>query len=766
MFRLLFFMAFSVVWSVAWFFVKLYLVEVARPDGKVVNNAGRLRHLLAQYQVEFVMDRIAYTVKRLEQCEEIPPAERFTYEAEKNASIYRDRLLYIASNLAGDNDADLGIPEVNAESAKPALRHVSNHLLVFDEVWKFEKQQGRADDVDPYFASRVLELHDLLEFVNDEIVNVAADTATDHTQMLHVAYLVSGIVGTINAIFVAFLLFREVMNRYMRAVSNRHMLELCVDHTCYLNDRWQVEDSADFNRTFGTRSIVNACLTREAKEQMKTFLATLWASGPPSKITTTFRGIEDDTMYDCNVCGVNDGGDRLLIGLKILDTRTIAPLPVSLRNGSVSESHFGKEESEAPVRSGGQQGPRITFTPAIHSDDRSPQTLEDADQVRALNSSLSRLLDSKLSTCDTPSTSVVNMGHNDWRELEINHHDLVLQDKQVVGAGGSGQIFRANFMHCDVAVKVLYDSQMRTPGVVKQMRREVGALSRLRHPHILLLLGAVTKPNPLGVCIVTQLCWGGSVRDRLFVSRDMTLRPASTISSQVLSALVYMHSYEIAHRDLKTCNVFLLTHSLEEPFALLGDFGMSRDLIDDTGQQTPGIMLGTAGYMAPELFLDDGEYSFPADVFAYGVFLFEILTGRTIFTMEEIRSMYSQMDPTAPPPGDKIEAAVVKRVLFWAGREGRLPDRLEASLPKGIPGLVTMLRRCLHKDPMERPASSHLCLLMDDIFEGKRWSFSPVGARPRDVTNCLTNVTTASNGCNNFSTNCSVDDSSDDKITL
>ena len=45
-----------------------------------------------------------------------------------------------------------------------------------------------------------------------------------------------------------------------------------------------------------------------------------------------FRGIEDDTMYDCNVCGVNDGGDRLLIGLKILDTRTVAPLPVSSRH--------------------------------------------------------------------------------------------------------------------------------------------------------------------------------------------------------------------------------------------------------------------------------------------------------------------------------------------------------------------------------------------------------------------------------------------------
>merc|ERR1719353_1113995 len=122
------------------------------------------------------------------------------------------------------------------------------------------------------------------------------------------------------------------------------------------------------------------------------------------------------------------------------------------------------------------------------------------------------------------------------------------------------------------------------------------------------------------------------------------------------------------------------------------------------------------------------------------------------------------MDPAAPPLGDKVDTGVLKRVLLWAGREGRLP-RLEDSLPN-IPGLATMLRRCLHKDPMERPASSHLCLLMDDIFEGKRWSFSPVGARPRDVTNCLTNVTTASNGCNNFSTNCSVDDSSDDKITL
>ena len=80
-----FLMVFSVAWSLLWFVAKLYITDVARPDGMVVNNAGRLRYTLVQYQVEFIMEALGHAL------EDTPSA--FAYHPALNASFYRERVL-------------------------------------------------------------------------------------------------------------------------------------------------------------------------------------------------------------------------------------------------------------------------------------------------------------------------------------------------------------------------------------------------------------------------------------------------------------------------------------------------------------------------------------------------------------------------------------------------------------------------------------------------------------------------------------------------
>ena len=74
-----------------------------------------------------------------------------------------------------------------------------------------------------------------------------------------------------------------------------------------------------------------------------------------------------------------------------------------------------------------------------------------------------------------------------------------------------------------------------------QLRREVGALFRLRHPHVLLMIGVATDITSNNIMIVTELCRGGSAYDRIFKTKDMTLGAGFHIAVQVVQAVAYLH---------------------------------------------------------------------------------------------------------------------------------------------------------------------------------------------------------------------------------
>merc|ERR1711964_662536 len=129
---------------------------------------------------------------------------------------------------------------------------------------------------------------------------------------------------------------------------------------------------------------------------------------------------------------------------------------------------------------------------------------------------------------------------------------------------------------------------------------------------------------------MSELCHGGSCFKRIFEDRDMHKQAAISIATQTACAVRFMHVAGVVHRDIKALNVFLCTKSLDEPLAMLGDFGGSRFVNREgenaeakliSGKETPHI--GTLGFRAPEMQPQDA-YGPAVDIYAMGGFIFEL----------------------------------------------------------------------------------------------------------------------------------------------
>ena len=139
-----------------------------------------------------------------------------------------------------------------------------------------------------------------------------------------------------------------------------------------------------------------------------------------------------------------------------------------------------------------------------------------------------------------------------WSEYEIPAELLTDWGPSPIGQGGFGEIKRCWYGATEVAVK----STKPKGRTLTLLRREVGALFRLRHPHVLVMIGVVTDPSTSNFMIVTELCKGGSAFYRIFKTKDMTLGPGICIAGQVVQAVAYLHSTRCLHRDIKPDNVF------------------------------------------------------------------------------------------------------------------------------------------------------------------------------------------------------------------
>jgi ABC-type amino acid transport substrate-binding protein/tRNA A-37 threonylcarbamoyl transferase component Bud32 len=252
-----------------------------------------------------------------------------------------------------------------------------------------------------------------------------------------------------------------------------------------------------------------------------------------------------------------------------------------------------------------------------------------------------------------------------------------------LGRGGMGVVYKARDEKLDrpVALKMVLGGAHVGPERLARFLSEARATARVRHPHIVQIL-KIGEADGLPY-LELELVGGGSLADRL----DGTPRPpreAARLVEQLARAVAYAHDRNIVHRDLKPANV-LLTESGEPKIT---DFGLAK-LTDAAGPTVTGAVYGTPSYMAPEQARGDAKKVGPAaDLYALGVILFELLTGRVPFAADSTMALLRKVEREPPPP--------------------------PRSLCRGVPrDLEAICLRCLEKDPADRYPSADA--LADDL---------------------------------------------------
>lgn len=244
-----------------------------------------------------------------------------------------------------------------------------------------------------------------------------------------------------------------------------------------------------------------------------------------------------------------------------------------------------------------------------------------------------------------------------------------------------GEVYRARDMRLgrDVAVKILAPELARDPEALARFEREVRAVAALSHPNIVALYD-IGRDGEVAYA-VSELLEGGTLRDRIDAG-PVPARKAIEYARAVAEAIAGAHSRGIVHRDLKPENVFLTTDGrikvLDFGIAHVASVAATAADVTIARQVTTGagMVIGTAGYMSPEQ-VRGAATDARTDIFAIGVLLCEMLTGRPAFVRDT--------------PADTVSAILTSDPVD-------LP-RVATSAGSAAEQIV---RRCLEKQPDER----------------------------------------------------------------
>jgi serine/threonine protein kinase len=276
-------------------------------------------------------------------------------------------------------------------------------------------------------------------------------------------------------------------------------------------------------------------------------------------------------------------------------------------------------------------------------------------------------------------TRLLEMGHKGEIELhkEIPRSELEISGK--VGDGNAGSVYRAKYKGMDVAVKLFSKGSVNNS---QDFIRELSLLSLIQHPLIVNCYGGSSKP---GDEYIVEELMEASVYDLLHDKKfemDMEMRLDFAISTA--KCMNFLHSCGVIHRDLKSLNLLVSkTYQVK-----VCDFGLSR-VIDSKNQMTSNI--GTVSWVAPELFAKK-LYTEKADVYSYGIILWELLS----------RQM---------PFGD-IEAFSVPLMVS----RGERPD-----MPKDSPlEWRKLIKSCWHQKPTSRPSFKKILVKLRTMLQTLR----------------------------------------------
>ncbi|XP_022772603.1 serine/threonine-protein kinase STY8-like isoform X2 [Durio zibethinus] len=254
----------------------------------------------------------------------------------------------------------------------------------------------------------------------------------------------------------------------------------------------------------------------------------------------------------------------------------------------------------------------------------------------------------------------------------------LLKYESKLASGSYGDLYMGTFCGQDVAIKVL-----RTEHLNENLRREfiqeVNIMRKIRHKNVVQFIGACTRSPSL--CILTEFMSGGSMYDLLHKQKSGFKLPfLLKVAIDVSNGMSYLHQNRIMHRDLKAANLLMDENGVVK----VADFGVARV------QAQSGVMTaetGTYRWMAPEV-IEHKPYDHKADVFSFGVVLWELLTGKL---------PYENLTP--------LQAAL-----------GVVQKGLRPAIPKHThPKFVELLERCWQREPSLRPEFSEISDLLQEI---------------------------------------------------
>ena len=279
----------------------------------------------------------------------------------------------------------------------------------------------------------------------------------------------------------------------------------------------------------------------------------------------------------------------------------------------------------------------------------------------------------------------------------LGHYDVTA----LIGEGGMGQVYQATDtkLKRQVALKILPEAFSADPERLARFQREAQVLASLNHPNIAAIYGLEEAEGTRA--LVLELVEGPTLADRI-KRGPIPVDEALPIAKQIAEALEAAHEAGVIHRDLKPANIKVK----DDGTVKVLDFGLAKafqpDASDVSASMSPtisltaaatqmGMVIGTAAYMAPEQ-ASGKAVDRRADVWAFGVVLYEMLTGARPFAGDDV---------------SKTLAHVIAIDPDWS------------TLPENVPPVLgTFLRGCLEKNPKQRVGDIRdVRLAMEGVFE-------------------------------------------------
>lgn len=260
----------------------------------------------------------------------------------------------------------------------------------------------------------------------------------------------------------------------------------------------------------------------------------------------------------------------------------------------------------------------------------------------------------------------------------------------MLARGGMATVYEALDTRLDriVALKIMHKGLAEDHGFVERFQREARAAARLSHPNV---VGVFDQGEADGhVYLAMEYVPGRTLRDVLRQYGPLTSEQALTILEPVVEALIAAHAAGFVHRDIKPENVLISNDGRIK----VADFGLARAVTSDGATTTQGLLIGTVAYLSPEQ-VEHGKADGRSDVYAAGILLFEMVTGKVPHTAENPLSVaYQHVNNDVPPPSSEnpaIPAEVDALVTTATRRDPNLRYQDASAFGADIRKVRTML---------------------------------------------------------------------------